>query len=70
MVSLICEALAAFGEGCYEGTEATKKMKPKAGRSCYSVSDAVFEFTSENPDPGALAVYIISREISKAFNDL
>jgi dihydroxyacetone kinase len=65
------EALEALFEGCREGCEATKQMKPKSGRSCYSLSDKGenYEFKSEYPDPGAYAVFVIVREILKTLKD-
>lgn len=61
--------LEAFAEGCEKGSEATKAMKPKSGRSSYSLSDKSddFEFSSQKPDPGAFAVFVLARAISKAF---
>lgn len=63
------EMLKAFAEGCQEGAEHTKTMTPKSGRSSYSVSDkgTDYKFASNNPDPGALAVHILSDAILKAF---
>lgn len=63
--------LKAFVNGCEKGCEATKSMKPKSGRSSYSLSDkgSNFEFNSKNPDPGAYAVKVIAQEVLKAFEE-
>lgn len=61
--------LDAFADGCQKGAEQTKHMTPRSGRSSYSLSDKGpdFEFTSNNPDPGAHAVHVLSDAIFKAF---
>lgn len=63
------DLLKAFAEGCRHGSESTKCLSPKSGRSAYSFSDkdSNFVFESQNPDPGAHAVDIISNAIFKAF---
>lgn len=63
------EALRAFVDGCREGTEATKTMKPKSGRASYSLSDKDndYNFISNHPDPGAHAIFIIADSVLKTF---
>jgi triose/dihydroxyacetone kinase / FAD-AMP lyase (cyclizing) len=63
------DLLGTFARGCHDGSEATKNMNPKSGRSSYSLSDKGldFEFKSHNPDPGAHAIDILSNAIHKAF---
>lgn len=60
--------LESFARGCRAGSESTKSMSPKSGRSCYSLSDrgSDFEFQSKNPDPGAHAIDIIADAVYKA----
>lgn len=64
--------LKLFADGCTLGAEKTKTMRPKVGRSCYSVSDKSeqFEFKSESPDPGALAVAIIAQSLADAISSM
>lgn len=63
------DLIEAFAGGCRAGTESTKTMSPKSGRSSYSLSDkeANFKFKSDNPDPGAHAISLIATAISEAF---
>lgn len=62
-------ALKSFADGCNDGAEQTKNMRPKSGRAAYSVTDkeSDYVFHSKYPDPGALAIANITREI---FNEL
>lgn len=64
--------LRCFADGCAAGAEATKNMRPKIGRSCYSTSDQSeeFEFRSDSPDPGALAVAIIAQSLADSISSM
>ena len=61
--------LEAFGDGCRNGAEKTKTMKPKSGRSSYSLSDKTEDYVFESVymDPGAIAVCILAEAVVESF---
>lgn len=63
--------LKLFADGCALGAERTKTMRPRVGRSCYSVSDQSedFQFKSVLPDPGAYIVGIITQALADSISN-
>lgn len=66
------EAFRAFAKGCTSGCESTKTLRPKSGRSAYSLSDkdSDFTFKSDSPDPGAHAISVLANAIAEAFLEI
>jgi hypothetical protein len=58
-----------FYDGCKIEVEKTKNMRPKSGRASYSMtnSEASSDLINLNYDPGAYAIMLISKSISKIF---
>lgn len=59
------DIVKAFMNGCADGAENTKIMRPKSGRASYSITDkdSNFEFNSNFEDSGAYAIAIIAKNI-------